>query len=401
MSTAPSYKHILFFIILIDGISFGLIVPIIIPLLTNAPQYLLGEHPTVFAQNFTYSLLMALFPVGALLGSLCLGRLSDHFGRKKILLIGLGGTLLSYLILSLSLILGKVYLLLFGRFLSGFAALGNRPIAQAAMADMSEPHDRALNMSYIALAMTLAMAAGPLLGGLLSFPSLIQGAGRVFPMILTGILAVINMLLLYRYFPGDTVPLVPFPPVTTRISNASSFYWLFSFFFLEAGWSLYFQAMPLIMSIQFDYGSFQLGSFLSFMGLCMCFGLTTIFRWSAKRCSLKEVGLWSFLACISCLMISVIGIKQVIVQWIAVIPLSVGVGLAYTIIVTRLSELSPSTSQGAVMGMTGAIMAAAWCLSAFLITPLMGYNFILINVIAGFLFIIAQWFYQKGIDSNL
>ena len=79
-------------------------------------------------------------------GSSLLGDLSDQVGRKKSLSICLIGSFLGYICAALSVSIGSMALMFFGRIVAGFTA-GSQPIAQAAIIDSSEEAHKARNIS--------------------------------------------------------------------------------------------------------------------------------------------------------------------------------------------------------------------------------------------------------------
>jgi MFS transporter, DHA1 family, tetracycline resistance protein len=91
------------------------------------------------------------------------GRVSDRVGRRPVLLLGLFGSAASYLALGLA---GSLPLLFAARAVNGFAG-ANVGVAQAYVADVTGPHDRAKGMGMIGAAFGLGFIFGPALGGLL------------------------------------------------------------------------------------------------------------------------------------------------------------------------------------------------------------------------------------------
>jgi MFS transporter, DHA1 family, tetracycline resistance protein len=92
-----------------------------------------------------------------------LGRLSDRYGRRPILVISQAGTALSFLILGLS---HNFPMMLFGRMLDG-ASGGNILVAQAYVADVTKPEHRARSLGLIGAAFGIGFVLGPLLCALL------------------------------------------------------------------------------------------------------------------------------------------------------------------------------------------------------------------------------------------
>jgi MFS family permease len=92
------------------------------------------------------------------------GRLSDRVGRRPVLLLGLFGSALGYLVFGLA---GSLVALVGSRVLSGsLGATVN--VAQAALADITRPDQRARAMGLIGAAFGLAFTVGPMLGGIVS-----------------------------------------------------------------------------------------------------------------------------------------------------------------------------------------------------------------------------------------
>lgn len=90
------------------------------------------------------------------------GSLSDRIGRRKVLLLTLSGTALSYLLWIFS---GSFELLLASRLLGGLMA-GNLSVATAAVADLTPKTERSRGMALVGVAFGLGFLFGPVLGGL-------------------------------------------------------------------------------------------------------------------------------------------------------------------------------------------------------------------------------------------
>ena len=143
-------------IVLVDLLGFTIVMPLLGP----------------FAAHYQFSdlqigLLFSAYPVCQLVAGPILGRLSDRFGRRPLLIFSQAGTALSFLILGLSRDFTVMFL---ARLLDG-ASGGNILVAQAYVADVTAPQDRARGMGLIGMAFGLGFVLGPLMGGvLLSLP---------------------------------------------------------------------------------------------------------------------------------------------------------------------------------------------------------------------------------------
>jgi MFS transporter, DHA1 family, tetracycline resistance protein len=144
---------ILFAIVLTDLIGFGVVIPLL-------PFY--GEH--FGASPLLVTLLMATYSLFQLFAAPFWGGLSDRRGRRPILLISLAGSVAAYLWLGLA---DALWMLFAARAIQG-ACAGNIAAAQAYIADVTTPENRAKGMGMIGAAFGIGFIIGPALGGLLA-----------------------------------------------------------------------------------------------------------------------------------------------------------------------------------------------------------------------------------------
>src|SRR3954447_11490280 len=140
--------------VVLDAVGIGLALPVIPSLLREL------SHETRIAGRFGY--FMALYPFMQFLFSPVLGRLSDRFGRRPVLLVSLGVASVDYLTMGLSPLLPILYV---GRVFAGMTG-ANLAVATAYIADVSGPDERARRFGYMNACFGLGFVAGPLLGGL-------------------------------------------------------------------------------------------------------------------------------------------------------------------------------------------------------------------------------------------
>src|SRR5688572_16850092 len=145
---------------------------IILPLL---PFY--AEH--MGASATTVGLLVSTFAVCQLIGGPILGRLSDRFGRRPLLLVSQVGTLIGFIILAYA---HNLWLLFISRVIDGFTA-GNISLAQAYIADVTKPEERTKSFAIIGIAFGLGFLIGPAISGFLS------QFGYVYPMLVAIVLS--------------------------------------------------------------------------------------------------------------------------------------------------------------------------------------------------------------------
>lgn len=143
----------IFLVVFIDLLGFGIILPLL-PYIAEKFQ----------ATPFTIGILSATYSFFQLIASPILGRLSDRYGRKKLLIISQLGSAIGYLILGLA---NNLPLLFLSRIIDGITG-GNISITQAYIADVTTKENRAKGMGLIGAAFGLGFIFGPAIGGAMS-----------------------------------------------------------------------------------------------------------------------------------------------------------------------------------------------------------------------------------------
>ena len=167
--------------VLIDMVSVGLIIPVL-PLLVGT-----------FTSNqadlaFWFGAVMFAFGIANFFGSPILGALSDRFGRRPILLLGFAGLALSFFVTAMATTLAVLIVV---RLLSG-AVMANAAVANAYVADITAPADRARRFGLLGAMFGLGFILGPVMGGLLGNIDL------HLPFFVAGGLALLNLA--YGFF---------------------------------------------------------------------------------------------------------------------------------------------------------------------------------------------------------
>ena len=162
--------------VFIDIIGFSMVLPLS-PFIAEQFSIPISVMGLVLAVNAMFS-----FIFGPLLG-----KLSDKYGRKPILLISQFGTCIGFLMLGLS---NSIWMIILSRIVDGIFG-GNFPIAKAIIGDEVPPRDRGFQMANIGVAHVLASLIGPGMGGILFsiggilLPGLFASGLSVFTMIIT------------------------------------------------------------------------------------------------------------------------------------------------------------------------------------------------------------------------
>ena len=175
--------------IFIDAIGFGIIMPVLPQLVMEVGQI---DLPHAIEIGAWIGLAMA---IATFLASPVLGNLSDRFGRRRVLLLSLGGLAADYTLLT---VVGTLPWLFVARAISGIFG-GSYAAAQAAIADVTKPEERARNFGFVGAAFGVGFVVGPAIGGFLG-----ELSPRA-PFVAAAILAAANMLYGLVIFP-ETLP---------------------------------------------------------------------------------------------------------------------------------------------------------------------------------------------------
>ncbi|WP_033075182.1 tetracycline resistance MFS efflux pump [Sphingopyxis sp. MWB1] len=175
--------------IFLDAVGFGIIMPVLPQLVMEVGEL---DLPRAIEVGAWIGLVMA---VATFIASPLLGNLSDHFGRRRILLLSLAGLAIDYALLT---IVETLPWLFVARALSGIFG-GSYAAAQAAIADITAPEERARNFSFVGAAFGVGFVAGPVIGGFLG-----EMSPRA-PFVVAALLAAANMFYGYFIFP-ETLP---------------------------------------------------------------------------------------------------------------------------------------------------------------------------------------------------
>src|SRR4249919_3670671 len=120
------------------------------------------------AGGLVVGMLVSSFSVAQLISAPMWGRFSDAYGRRPALLVGLGASVIAYVIFAYSLQLPHpLFFLYLSRIVQG-AGGGTVSVIQAYVADATEPNERAKALGWLSAATNAGVAIGPVLGSISS-----------------------------------------------------------------------------------------------------------------------------------------------------------------------------------------------------------------------------------------
>ncbi len=355
----------------LDFMGLGVVVAIFPHLLLdgNILPYNLG-HSTRLT---ILGLFLAVYPLGQFFGAAILGKMSDIYGRRRLMILTLFGTFIGFMLSALSIIEQSAILLLVSRIMAGIFA-GNVAIAQAGMTDISADNEKAKNITLIQVAMGLAWVFGPPLGGWLSIVSLFHMSGFVTSFLFMSLLLLLLTLYTIFFFKETLAN----PKTHEKIHVFSGILQIIEAFmhknlrvpFLSwgvfvAGWWLFEAFLPVYLLKKFNFSSGEIGNFLASMGATYA-----LFQYIVVNRVIKKIAPESLVK--KALLVSVLSILCLafvnnVVQLHIVITLFVtSMGFVLPGLITSISNLAAKEKQGEVMGNISSIQALATVLMMML-----------------------------------
>lgn len=187
--------------VLIDMMAIGLIVPVL-------PLWVGSFTTDPVEAALWYGVIAFAFSLANFFGAPILGALSDRFGRRPVLLLGFCGLALNFFATALS---TQLWMLIAVRLVGG-AMQANAAVANAYVADITAPEDRAKRFGMLGAMFGLGFIIGPVAGGLLG------GIDLRFPFFAAGVLALLNLMYGLFVLP-ESLPVSMRRQVTWRSAN--------------------------------------------------------------------------------------------------------------------------------------------------------------------------------------
>ncbi len=341
---------IIFLTVFIDLLGFGIIIPLL-------PFYAESFGANAFMVGLlgtSYSLMQFLFsPVW--------GRLSDRIGRRPIILLGLAGSCASYMVLAVASSLAVVFL---GRIVGGIAG-ANIPTAQAYIADVTTPENRARGMGLVGAAFGLGFIFGPAIGGILSH------MGPSAPMWSASALCGANLVAAYFLLPESRTAdntrkaLGRMEALRRAMADRRLVLLLALYFIVTAAFSGFEATFALFSERRFGFTVATIGYLFAFIGFALALVQGVLVGRVVKR-----VGEARLIP----VAIAVIGIGIGLVPFAWTVPallvavgtLAVGMGFNGPALSGMLSRLTHADDQGGMLGLAsslaslGRVVGPAW-----------------------------------------
>jgi DHA1 family tetracycline resistance protein-like MFS transporter len=357
--TGASPLIVIFTTVFLDLVGFGMIIPLV---------GIYGRH--FGASGLELAVLGSIYSLMQFFFSPIWGGLSDRIGRRPVLLLSLCGSTTSYFLFAAA---KTLPLIILSRALAGIFA-ANISTAQAYIADVTKPEDRAKGMGLIGAAFGIGFTLGPPIGGIST-----AKIGMMAPGLIAGTLCLLNLILawfrLKESLPAEVrlrnqskdkragrSRLVQWETLKRVLKNRSLLIPVLSTFFATFAFSNLEQVFSLLIQKRFDLettsAAYKTGMVLMWSGILGAIiqgGL--IRKWVPKYGEVKLAISGFFIQGIAMILFA----HSPGYEWffVSAIPLALGSGLINPTLAALVSKRASMDEQGAVIGLKEGLSSLA------------------------------------------
>jgi MFS family permease len=314
-------------------------------------------------------LLIGIYAACQLFSGPMLGRLSDHMGRKPLLLVSQAGTFVGFVITAFA---PSLWVLFLARAIDGCTA-GNLSLAQAYISDVTRPEDRAKSFGIIGIAFGLGFLIGPAISGLLA------KYDYRYPIFAAAALSATSILTTYLLLPsvtpgGARAGAGPSGPGGKRLSlvqwGAYVEYFrqpalatkLWQFLSFAFGFSMFIAGMPLVLERRLTWAGMPFGpeqvgytwAFAGLLGICLQGpALGRLVKRFGER-ALNRAGFMGYVGGYALLAFC----HSIPMLALATLVTSIG-GLVRPTLTSLITQAAPREEQGVVLGLTQSLNSVA------------------------------------------
>lgn len=364
-----------FLTIFIDLLGIGVLIPIY-PLLVilHSPFRVTPDSWSLESNLLMLGWLSAAFPLAQFICAPILGQLSDKFGRKKVMLVSTLGTSASYMLFAIAIVTKNIPLLFFSRIMDGCTG-GNISVAQAVIADISTPQNRAKNFGLIGMAFGLGFIFGPVIGGIFSDHNLVSWFNAATPFYFTAALSVFNAFLIFKFLP-ETLKVKnekrlditrPIHNLAMAFSKPGLRNIMPSTFLFNGGFTFFTTFISFVMATKYHFTQSGIGNYFAYVGIMIVLAQGILVRRVARVAKDFQILRFSMFGTATCLLAFFLVPAESSYLLYCIPPfLSSFNALTMAFNSTLITRVSPENMRGEAMGISSSVMAIAQAIPAIL-----------------------------------
>lgn len=355
----------IFLTILIDMIGVGIIIPVFATILLKPDTGLLPAGTSEALRTMTIGFLIAMYPISQFFGAPILGALSDRIGRKKALILSLIGTVVGYILFGYGIVANALIILFVSRILDGFTG-GNISIVMSAIADISNPQEKAKNFGLVGMAFGFGFILGPAIGGKLSDPAVVSWFTFATPFWFAAALSMLNIVfILWKFEETLAIPVQSRLSLLTGLRNIRKAFsmqrmrtMLLVVFLLTLGFNFFTQFFQVFLIQKFEFTQSDIGNIFAYVGVCIAVVQGGLTRPLSQRFAATSIMSFCSLALAFTLPLLLLPPESwmlyLILPFVAVFN-----GLTFPNANAIVSNLADAQSQGEVLGINQSMQALA------------------------------------------
>lgn len=364
MKTARSTSLLpLLLTVFLDVVGLGIIIPVLAIVFIDPVQSILPVDTSDAVRQIYFGFLVAAYPAAQFFGASILGAMSDRYGRKKLLMLSIFGTVIGYLLFALGIIFRSVPLLFISRLFAGFTG-GNISIAQSAIADTSTSTSKAKDFGLMGMMFGLGFILGPFIGGKLSDPDLVSWFSLSTPFWFATVLSLFNVLLLGMLFQETLHTRINTP--ITALTGLRNFVKAFSLpsmravfvmsFLFSVGFTFFTQFFNVFLIERYGFDQGDIGNVFGLFGLCMALTQGVIVRPVSKRFKPAQV-LRVSIFMQACLLPMILFAWTPWILYMIIPFISLFQGLSFVNMTALVSDETGEESQGEGLGLNQSVQS--------------------------------------------
>ena len=348
--------YVIFLIIFTEVLGFSMVLPLI-PFLGLE----LGLTP------LQIGLIISVFSICQLFASPITGKLSDHFGRKPLLILSQISTFIGFIFLGFA---TTVILLIIARLIDGLLG-SNMTVSQAYISDITKPKHRTRVYGYSSGVFGAGLIFGPFIGGILST------INYSIPMFFAAAITLISIALVILFLP-ETIPkktekislkfndVIPIEDVRHFVRTHHIRNILLMFFIYNIAFFLFISNLSLFAEAQFHATADKVSFYLVWIGVIRV-GIQTlliasVLRFLGER-RVLVTGVFSMIVS----MVAIAFSAEYLFVFVPLVFLAYGTGVSRPILTSELTNSVTQKETGAILGVNNSLNSVAQ-----IITPILG-----------------------------
>ncbi len=375
VATSPSSMGLLTVVLITAFINFlgiTIIFPVVSPLLIKSGLFFHSDETT--KAIYWIGILKASYPLMMVIGAPLLGSLGDVWGRRKVLMLSILGSMAGYAAFLVGILIQRLELLILGRLLDGLTG-ASTAMLYATIADVVPASGRGRYFGMITAAFGAGFILGPFIGGILSDPTVHPTFYYTTPFYLTLALLMINLCFVWRYYP-ETFGKGKLGQWRERFGwgwlwrHPRKLWWLLIGGFLAwLGFSAYTHFVDVIMIQKFQMSIRGLGLFFGYVGCWIIFTQTVLNHFLGRRFSSAHILRVALPGLVVSFLIFSLAPS---VGWAyATVPLiSIHHGLSYPHYLSELSTQVSTRFQGRLLGAYQSFQSLAIGSAPLIVAPI-------------------------------